>query len=87
MKRISVKTMSHVYAVIAALTLYLSLIMGFELPAPVQQIGSALLLLFTITAGVLTSYLINSSETEQQSIHMLHGDNRNKNQVESRRAA
>ena len=61
MKRMSVKKVSSAYAVILTLTLYLSLIMGFALPAPVQQIGSALLLVLTLSAGVLTSCLLYTS--------------------------
>ena len=74
MKRMSVKKVSSAYAVILTLTLYLSLIMGFALPAPVQQIGSALLLVLTLSAGVLTSYLMNPSiQKKVPSLHMIHG--------------
>lgn len=83
MKRMSVRKVSSVYAVILTLTLYLSLMMGFALPAPVQQIGSVLLLALTVTAGVLTSYLVNTANEEVSSMRMVHGQK----QEEVRQAA
>ena len=74
MKRTFTQKISSIFGAVLAITLYLSLIMGSQLPDPVQQIGSALLLLFTVSAGVMASYLINTANGNRLQLHVIHSD-------------
>ena len=74
MKRISTQKISNIFSAVLAVTLYLSLIMGSQLPSMVQQIGSALLLLFTVSSGVMASYLINAANGKRLQFHVIRSD-------------
>ena len=74
MKRTFTQKISSIFGAVLAITLYLSLIMGSQLPDTVQQIGSALLLLFTVSAGVMASYLINTANGNRLQLHVIHSD-------------
>ena len=74
MKRNNTQKIFNILDTALTVTLYLSLMMGFQLPSAVQQIASALLLLLTVSAGAIASYLINYYNEGLPQFHLIRND-------------